>query len=138
MRLLLIHAQELKYRVTKRVKIPLQEQEEVKKEWKSFSNTLVAFLAVEKKDEKNPEIAQTASEEIIKVYNSVKASSIVLYPYAHLSSSLASPGFAVDTLQEMRVLLQNKYEVDLAPFGWYKEFVLHCYGHPLSELSREL
>jgi len=25
-----------------------------------------------------------------------------------------------------------------APFGWYKEFVLHCHGHPLSELSRHI
>jgi len=34
-------------------------------------------------------------------------------------------------------LLEEKYEVKKAPFGWYKAFKLSCKGHPLAELSRE-
>lgn len=34
-------------------------------------------------------------------------------------------------------LRSRKVKVVRAPFGWYKSFNIKCYGHPLSELSRE-
>jgi len=67
----------------------------------------------------------------------VKASKIVLYPYAHLSSSLSSPGNAEKVLNDAVKSLSKSFKVFTAPFGWYKAFTISCKGHPLSELSRE-
>ena len=63
---------------------------------------------------------------------------IVLYPYAHLSSNLASPEIAVKVLDESEKKLKKDFKVLKAPFGYYKEFELKVKGHPLSELSREI
>src|SRR5665648_712287 len=62
---------------------------------------------------------------------------VLLYPYAHLSSELASPEIALAILQQIESLLVG-YEVLRAPFGWYKSFSLKCKGHPLAELSRSI
>ena len=64
----------------------------------------------------------------------------MIYPYAHLSSDLASPSSAVNILKEIvRVLADStSLEVRRAPFGYYKKFTVTCKGHPLSELSRHL
>jgi threonyl-tRNA synthetase len=103
-----------------------------------YSNVLVVFITVEADDEKNPGfVAEKAVEEILDVYSKVKAGGVILYPYAHLSSSLASPSKAIEILIKIyNALKQRNLKVFRAPFGWYKEFLLHCYGHPLSELSR--
>lgn len=105
-----------------------------------FNNVLVAFVTVELDDEKDPKmIIDKAIKEIIEVYNKVKAEGIIIYPYAHLSSTLASPFRAREILYNLFSNLRQKgFMVHKAPFGWYKEFMLHCYGHPLSELSRHI
>jgi len=70
----------------------------------------------------------------------LKLKRLCLYPYAHLSSTLASP----DTAKKLLALLHqtmkedSELEVYRSPFGWYKAFKLSCTGHPLSELSREI
>jgi threonyl-tRNA synthetase len=63
----------------------------------------------------------------------------MIYPYAHLSSELASPKQA----REISIALgeaveKTDLEVKRSPFGWYKAFKLSCKGHPLSELAREI
>ena len=67
----------------------------------------------------------------------MKAKRIVVYPYAHLSSTLASPDLAEKFLKDAESSLKHDFEVARAPFGWYKAFTLASKGHPLSELSRE-
>jgi len=63
----------------------------------------------------------------------------MVYPYAHLSSNLASPKKAQEILIEMEYELKQKnFNVKRSPFGWYKAFKISCKGHPLSELSREI
>ncbi len=67
----------------------------------------------------------------------VQAKNVVLFPYAHLSSNLASPSLALDILNETAKSLKG-FKVIQAPFGHYKEFEIKVKGHPLSELSREI
>ena len=63
----------------------------------------------------------------------------MLYPYAHLSSSLASRDPAIKVVATMEDLLRNSgFTVQRSPFGYYKSFRLHCLGHPLAELSRTI
>ncbi len=137
MKLLLIHADYIKYVAKEKTKFA----EDVPEEKKSgeAEEALVCFIAIEKKDEKAPEkIAEKACLEIEEVFAKVKARRIVLYPYAHLSSSLGNPNVAVEILKKMEKLLAEKHEVIRVPFGWYKAFTLNCKGHPLAELSREI
>lgn len=138
MRVLLIHSDYLKYKTKNKTPIA-EEIDEVKKEG-IFEESLVVFTAVEKEDEKNPEaVIKNLLAEIKKVNAQVKAENIVLYPYAHLSSSLSSPKSAIAILKEAEDEL-NKEGLDVfrVPFGWYKAFEISCKGHPLSELSRTI
>lgn len=137
MKLLLIHADYIGYDAKEKTKFA----EDIPEEKKSgeAEEALVCFVAIEKKDEKAPEkIAEKACLEIEEVFAKVKAQRIVLYPYAHLSSSLAKPKVAIEILKKMEKLLSEKHEIIRVPFGWYKAFTLNCKGHPLAELSREI
>jgi threonyl-tRNA synthetase len=138
MRVLLIHSDYLKYKTKNKTPIA-EEIEEIKKEG-IFEESLVVFTAVEKEDEKNPSVViNNLIAEIKKVNNQVKAENIVLYPYAHLSSSLSSPVSAIAILKEAEdALNQEGFDTFRVPFGWYKSFELSCKGHPLSELSRTI
>jgi len=83
-------------------------------------------------------VIKRAANDIIDVASKVKASSVVIYPYAHLSDSLALPSDAVKVLDELHRLISDRLQAVRAPFGWYKAFTISCYGHPLSELSRRI
>ena len=138
MRILLIHSDYLNYNVKK--KTPVAEEIEEAKHNGSFDDSLVVFTAVEKEDEDNPQgIVKNLVKEVLKTNDQVKAENIVLYPYAHLSSSLSSPKVAVEILKDAeKALLAEDLNVQRVPFGWYKAFEISCKGHPLSELSRTI
>jgi threonyl-tRNA synthetase len=128
----------MQYEARSKTKVAEEIEDELKSQ--RAEEALVVFIAVERGDETDIENAVTkACEEIEGVYNEVKARNIMLYPYAHLSSSLGKPDIAVKILKDLEKRLKEKnYEVKRAPFGWYKAFTLSCKGHPLSELSREI
>ncbi|RLG10174.1 threonine--tRNA ligase [Candidatus Pacearchaeota archaeon] len=138
MKILLLHADYINYEVKDKAVKDAEEVEEKKKKDKA-EDVLVAFISIEKKDEKNPEqIGKKLTEEIKETYKKVNASSIMLYPYAHLSSSLSDAKTAKKVLNiAYEKLKKENYNVKKSPFGWYKSFELKCKGHPLSELSRE-
>ncbi len=138
MQILLIHSDFIEYETKRSTPVAEKIEENLKKG--RMEEALTVFIAVEKNDEENIEYAagQTA-EEIKKVTEQVKTNRVMLYPYAHLSSSLASPKAAVEALKKLEELLKEaKFEVKRAPFGWYKSFTIKCKGHPLSELSRTI
>src|SRR5574338_217265 len=60
---------------------------------------------------------------------------LLLYPYAHLSSNLASPSTALSLLKEMESSA-SELEVSHAPFGWTKSYNVKVKGHPLAESSK--
>jgi len=137
MKLLLIHSDYIEYEVKEKA---IKNPEETKIKSDRFEEALTAFTAVEKIDEKSSSQAvKQAVAEIEKTATQLKAKNIMLYPYAHLSSDLASPKKAQEILIEIEYELKNKnFNVRRAPFGWYKSFKISCKGHPLSELSREI
>ena len=137
MKLLLIHSDYIEYEVkNKAIKTP----EEIEKKTDRFDEALTVFTAVEKIDEKSSDQAvNNALNEIIKTAEQLKVKNIMLYPYAHLSSDLASPKQAQNILVELEYELRQKdFEVKRSPFGWYKAFKISCKGHPLSELSKSI
>jgi threonyl-tRNA synthetase len=138
MRILLIHSDYLKYKTKSKTRIAEKIEDEKKKG--EFEDSLVVFTAVEKEDEKDPEaVVENAVVEVEDIMNKVKAENVVLYPYAHLSSSLSSPDAAKTILKGMESSLKDKgLQVQRVPFGWYKAFEVSCKGHPLSELSRTI
>jgi len=137
MKLLLIHSDFIEYEVKDKA---IKNPEETEKKSGKMEEALTAFTAVEKVDEKSPSkaVLQTVSE-IKKTAEQLKVKNIMLYPYAHLSSDLASPKKAQEILIEIEYELKNHhFNVHRSPFGWYKAFKISCKGHPLSELSREI
>ena len=137
MQLLLIHSDYIEFEA----KRPTPVAEDVGEEEKAgrMEEALCAFIAVEKIDEDDvPAVVSEGTKEIASVAEKVKTKRIMLYPYAHLSSSLSSPAAAVEVLRGLQEALREEYEVARAPFGWYKAFRLSCKGHPLSELSRSI
>ncbi len=138
MQILLIHSDYIEYETKKSTPVAEKIEESSKKG--RMEEALTVFLAVEKIDEDNLEyVATQTRDEIKKVTDQVRTNRIMLYPYAHLSSSLASPKAAVEELKKIEELLKEaEFEVMRAPFGWYKSFTIKCKGHPLSELSRSI
>ncbi len=137
MKLLLIHSDFIEYEVKEKA-IPHPEDTKITKD--RLDEALTVFIAVEKVDEKAPHQAvDEACKEILKTAEQLKVKNIMLYPYAHLSSDLASAKAGKDILiqLEQEVKKQN-FTVKRSPFGWYKAFTISCKGHPLSELSREI
>ncbi|OUJ18183.1 Threonyl-tRNA synthetase [Methanonatronarchaeum thermophilum] len=138
MKLLLIHSDHFKYKVTKETPVAEDISDELKEGL--MDEVLAVFTTVEQTDEENPEnIVKQAKKEIIDVLESVNAERVMLYPYAHLSPDLGSPETAVKILKQLEKELQNSnIETQRSPFGWYKAFEVSCKGHPLSELSRDI
>jgi threonyl-tRNA synthetase len=139
MRLLLVHADRFEYEAReKAVKEPEPLDESHKRG--SLENGLVVFSTVEKNDEQEPEqIATNAASSIEEVLGWLKTKKVMVYPYAHLSTSLASREPAISILKALEEKLASKgYEVTRSPFGWYKSFTITAKGHPLSELSRTI
>ena len=138
MRVLLIHSDYIKYQVKN--KTPVAEEIEEAQENGAFDEALVVFSSIEKEDEEDPKaIVKNLVAEVKKTNEEVNAEKIVLYPYAHLSSSLGAPKVAVQILKDAEEALKEEgFDVFRVPFGWYKAFELSCKGHPLSELSRTI
>ncbi|WGI17797.1 threonine--tRNA ligase [Methanonatronarchaeum sp. AMET-Sl] len=138
MKLLLIHSDHFKYKVTKET--PVAEEIDEDLEEGLMDEVLAVFTTVEEIDEEDPEdVVTQAKKEIVKVLESVNAERVMLYPYAHLSPDLGSPETAVKILKSLEKELK-KLDIETArsPFGWYKSFEVSCKGHPLSELSRDI
>jgi len=138
MKLLSLHCDYITFKPLKKA---LKNPEKLSKEREgeiTVKDPLVILTAVEKQDESNKNILEQYSAEIESLAKQVQAKNIVLYPYAHLSSSLSAPDFALELLEQAQKKLEKNFKVVRAPFGFYKTFELKCKGHPLSELSREI
>lgn len=137
MQLLLIHSDYIEFEAKRPTKFAEEIEESAKKG--RLEEALCAFVAVEKPDEGDIDaVVAEGAKQVADVAEQVHAKKVMLYPYAHLSSNLASPDSAVKILKGMQQALSQNYEVVRAPFGWYKAFTLSCKGHPLSELSRSI
>jgi threonyl-tRNA synthetase len=137
MKLLLIHSDYIEYKVKDKA---ISNPEEIRIKNDRMDEALTVFVAVEKIDEKSSKQAVLdAGNEIVKTAEQLKVDNIMIYPYAHLSSDLASAKAGKEILVLLEESLKKtKFTVKRSPFGWYKAFKISCKGHPLSELSREI
>jgi threonyl-tRNA synthetase len=135
MKVLSLHLDYIKFKPKKKA---IKKVKKVKEKEKEVKNCLGIFIAIEKGD------SQESVKELVKEVKDIskkvklKIKKLVLYPYSHLSSNLASPDKAERLLEKTKKELKKDFKVVKAPFGYYKEFELKCKGHPLSELSREI
>jgi threonyl-tRNA synthetase len=140
MKLLFIHSDYIEYQCTKEAL--RKGYEEITDELKSgrLDEALTVFTSVEKFDEDvRNEVITEAVKQIQEVADQVKTNRVMIYPYAHLSSDLASPKAALEISQALgKAMEKTELEVKRSPFGWYKAFKISCKGHPLSELAREI
>ena len=139
MKLLLIHASRFWWRIRGAAR-GLKVKDEPEPEEADFKDVIVVFTAVERGDVgAEAHTIEEAVSSILEFSERVKCDSIVLYPYAHLTTELARPGEALELLKKLeKALKEREIMVIRAPFGYYKEFLLHCKGHPLSEAFRDI
>ena len=130
MRILQLHCDSIEYTPTKK---EIKSAEEIEPKSTRIEEVVVCFIAVEKDDDSN--IAKNAMIEIQETMKKVGCNKLLLYPYAHLSSDLASPGTGLKILKEMQEICTG-IEVTHAPFGWTKAFSIQVKGHPLAESSK--
>ena len=138
MKILALHVDYIEFKPLKKALKSIGELSEKEKKGGRAEEALVVLTAVEKKDRDTKEVVKKLVESVKEIADQVKPKNIVLYPYAHLSSDLASPQIAEKTLDEAEIQLKKLYSVTRAPFGYYKEFEMKVKGHPLSELSRDI
>lgn len=141
MRILLIHADRFSFRVTGETAVAMPSELEKAGSEGEVSESLVVFVAAEKGDDANVEsVVSQVIEGVSSLADQVGTDQLVVYPYAHLSSTLSSPRVAVRLLDEICQELQSldRYKILRAPFGYYKSFDISCKGHPLSELAKTI
>ena len=139
MRILFLHSDFLEYEVKEKALKSIADLPPGKRAAR-IEDALVCFISAEKRDEANPAgSAAAAAKDIEDVAGQLRTKRVVLYPYAHLSSSLAAPDPAQAILAALETTLAGRgLEVHASPFGYYKSFQIAVKGHPLSELSREI
>lgn len=135
MRLLHLHSDFIEYEpISKEIK---DAEENISGSKVRFEDLVVTFIAVEHEDDES--IAKAAVDEIKKYLDTVKSEKVLIYPYAHLSSDLASPKYAYELLKlTERIAKDMKLYVNRAPFGWTKAFNIKVKGHPLAESAKVL
>jgi len=130
MRILQLHCDNISYEPTKK---EIQSAEEIDPKPVSIDEVVVCFVAVEKDDNEN--IVQDAISQILESMKKIGCQKLLLYPYAHLSSDLASPSTALSLLKLMESQC-SELQVSRAPFGWTKSYNVKVKGHPLAESSK--
>ncbi|HVL87887.1 MAG TPA: threonine--tRNA ligase [Candidatus Thermoplasmatota archaeon] len=140
MRLLFIHADSVEYEAKKPALKGVPELPEDRRRG-AMTEALVVYYSVEAGDEADAEgLCKLALQNIKDVAGQVKVANVALYPYAHLSSTLAKPQDAMrvgETLVQT-VRADGSFALLAVPFGYYKSFSLKAKGHPLAELARTI
>jgi len=113
----------------------IQIAEEAEKKESRIEEVVVLFTAVEEGD--TNQLAIKAIDDVRAFLAKQKTNRILIYPFAHLSSSLSNPGDALKVIKAMEAYAKAKgVETFRAPFGWNKQFTISIKGHPLAETAR--
>lgn len=136
MRLLQLHSDFIEYEPIAK-EITYAAEENVSKSKVRLEDLVVTLIAVEEDDDEST--AKIAADEIKKYLDIVKSKRLLIYPYAHLSSNLASPETAAEIIKSVeRIAKESLSDVHRAPFGWTKAFDIKVKGHPLAENAKVL
>jgi threonyl-tRNA synthetase len=132
LRILQLHSNFIEYEVVEK-EIALAEEPDKKRD--RLEELAVLFTAVEEGD--TADVARKAMENTKASLDKLKVNRILIYPYAHLSSSLAKPADALKVIKEMeKIGKELGFETYRTPFGWCKKFSVSIKGHPLAEHLR--
>ena len=132
MKILQMHADFIEYTPVKK---EIKSAEEIEPKTVREEDIVVLFTAYEQGDDSD--LAKKAVAETKEFLGKLGTKRVLLYPFAHLSQSLASPSEALRLLLEMeKEATDAGLEVHRAPFGWTKALQIKVKGHPLAEMSR--
>ena len=132
MKILQMHADFIEYTP---VKEEIKAAEEIEPKKVREDDIVVLFTAFEQGDD--VELVRKAVSESRDFLGKLGTKRVLLYPFAHLSQSLAAPSDALALLLEMEKEAKGAgLEVRRAPFGWTKALQIKVKGHPLAEMSR--
>src|SRR5687767_11134885 len=109
----------------------------LKNEKERFENCIVILTSIEKGDDES--LIEDFIKETLEYLKKIQCNSVLIYPYAHLSSTLEPPKNAFNILVQLQNALRESSDnivVRRAPFGWTKELAIKVKGHPLAENSR--
>ena len=132
MRILALHSDFFRFSVRQKAVEAAEEPENREGE---FSDLLVLFTSFEKGD--SEEEISLAIEDIKDVSSRVGTTSLLVYPWVHLTEN-PLPFYEAKRLMNLfaESLKKENFSVAIAPIGWYKEFEIKVKGHPLSESLR--
>lgn len=135
MRVLQLHAEFFEYEpVTREIEEKYADQD-VSRDKVRFQDLVVTLVAIEEGDD--IAIVKIAAHDIKRYMQGIKNNKLLIYPYSHLSSNLASPQHALEIMNMMKEeTMKEDIEVDRAPFGWTKSFSVKVKAHPLAENFR--
>jgi threonyl-tRNA synthetase len=132
MRILQLHSNFIVYQPVEK---EIQIAEEAEKKENRVEEVLVLFTAIEAGD--TQALMEKAINDTRAFLGKLKVNRILIYPFAHLSSGLASPSEALNLIKAMEAYAKEKgIETYRAPFGWNKQFTISIKGHPLAEQAR--
>lgn len=135
MRILLLHSDFIEYQpISKEV----ENAEDIQyKTSKKIDDVIVALIAVEKDDDES--IIDDVCKELKAYSEKIKCDNLLIYPYAHLSSQLATHSSALAILISIENQVKDLFTaVNRAPFGWTKSFHIKIKGHPLAEHAKTI
>lgn len=130
MRVLQLHCDSIEYTATAR---EIESAEEGGAGTARLENVLAALIAVEAGDDAGT--ARRAADDISSLAARIGCPRVLVYPYAHLSASLAPPRDALALLRLVESGIRAD-EVSHAPFGWTKSYAVRVKAHPLAESLR--
>ena len=121
MRLLQLHSDFIEYEPISR---EIDEaQENISRIKTRLEDVVVTFVAVEKEDDEI--VASDALIEVKKFLQTVKCDKLLIYPYAHLSSNLATPRSALAILRIFEKLASESIREVYSCTLWLDQ-VLQC------------
>ena len=135
MRVLQLHAEIFEYEP---IAIEIEEKyadQDVSRDKVRLQDLVVTLMAIEEGDDLA--IVKFAAKDIKQYMRRVKNNTLLIYPYSHLSSNLASPQQALEIMKMMKEeTMKEDIEVKRAPFGWTKSYSVKVKAHPLAESFR--
>ena len=103
MRILQLHCDSIEYTPTKK---EIKSAEDIENpQTQRLEELVVVFVAIEDGDDSS--VAQNAISQIKESMQKIGCKKLLLYPYAHLSSNLASPGSGLKILKEMESIAKS-------------------------------
>ncbi|MFZ0223366.1 MAG: threonine--tRNA ligase [Candidatus Nitrosopolaris sp.] len=133
MRLLQLHSDFVEYQpIAKEIE---EAEANISSNKVRLEDLVVTLVAIENGDDET--FARAAINEIGNYLAAVKAKRLLIYPYAHLTSDLASAEHALKVIMLIEKFAKERWlDVHRAPFGWTKAFEIKVKGHPLAENYR--